>query len=166
MERYMSTRSRTETPEMVTIAIRKTRFLSWVMSALALVGTGGGVLWFSDKTDQVSSEASESREQAVVADRKVNAVDRQVDTAYTHGAVKDREHDDRLGTLAERFNDLREFCIATRSSGRGRDRKVPAAVATTDPKPIPPTLEAAVRQESSTSTPPTAPTPAADPAKE
>jgi len=143
-------REREETPEMVSIHFRRDVLRrarrSVLGSALAVIlggGSIGGVFWLHEEQTDIKADAVESKQTATVADRRAKAVDQVTDKVYSVGATKDTEQDRRLNVVTDRFNELRAFCMATRSSGNGRHKSPPAELVKAKPIPIPPTADAA-----------------------
>lgn len=159
----MPSRDREETPEVVSIHFRRDilrrirrSVIGNAVAVLLSAGGVGGVVLLADEQDDIKEAAVESKDTAVKVDTKVKAVDQTNREAYTYSAGKDAEQDARLGAAEDRFNDLRDFCIATRSSGNGRRRTPPPALAKPKPSPIPPTINEAAN------TPPPAPAPSSE----
>jgi hypothetical protein len=154
VDRYKNQRDREDTPEMVSIAFRRDTLRRWRRNAVGTVisivlggGSAGGVAWVARNQEDIKEDQQAAQTKAVAADKKAVAVGTTTEKVYKVSVVKDIEQDGRLDGFVDRFNDLREFCIATRSSGRGRNLVAPAPLKKPAKIPIPPTVQAAAQPD-------------------
>lgn len=129
MDRY--TRRDRDTPQVATIHLDKRRIQSWVgtlLSMLFSVGAGAGTVYVGQKTVDNEQAVQETKTAAQVAESTARVVDRQQDNLGQVRATKDQEHDTEIRVLKERYNDLLQFVVATRSSQNGRRVSAPKPV--------------------------------------
>lgn len=147
-------RDRETTPEMYSLHVQKNtvrkirgHLIAIVISLVMGATSAGGVAYVASEQSEIQEQSQGAAVRAGTVDRKLVTVDIEKDAAYRAGTVKDVEHDERIVSLSQRFNDLRDYCIATRStSTAARRREPPPPIEVKKPKPIPPTPEAAIQK--------------------